>query len=296
MAKIVDASQIDAYIEKLQICYDQAVLTCEEKEAEVNNLTEAFNCLDDLFKRLEVYWKRLENTNEKAKSVCKIISSIQSILNKLKCEAVLDVQAMEALTAQSMEISTYTESNIACISELIMAIDMIQNSNLNKDGAIIKAIHNLKAAYDELLDCMIKLLNGMLELLQYVYSLQCRIIGPVSETPVVLIDCDAPNTTGNTTNPNSPDYIDPVCGDGISNCEGLIGSAEAMGTTWRTFFPIDNNCAYFKQTDELYTETKTQRTDAQTNLFDAKKELELARAKKEGFKKSLDAAKAAKAC
>lgn len=313
MTEAPDTSIIERYLEDLAICKKEAQRVLDVKNAAVNQAKAEYARAFSNLAKFKIYWDKIETTKIKGDlvelSFDATLAAIDSVEGKLKVE----IKALTCLTQEAIILSNQIEKYATCLEELIQKIDRLSNSKIDKNNPVIKALRDLYAAYEAALACAQTAIKELLLVLEQSYVFQRKLEGRLDTAPT-CIDHEQLDGYG-TDDDNDPSTHSPIQ-DGLAAC--VMSAFDLFCKTFPLFritaddacelsyeFPrepddIDCDCeSYQKFVSNTYNQLNAATSasnEASRNLSVAVQEKNEAQSQKEAIEKSLEAAKAAKAC
>ncbi|MEM8527464.1 MAG: hypothetical protein AAF806_10165 [Bacteroidota bacterium] len=311
MGNILEASQIDTYIEELENCYEDARRDYEQKDAQVKAIEKDYARKDSKFQKVKSYWEKIQYTNELGGKVNATLANLEKIIDQeINFYADLDAKAIKVLLYELRELAEMIEHQYnCCLGDLNKRIDQITDANFNKESGIVSALKVLSDAYLAALEQATVALEQVLSLTHHAYHLRYSVNSEeLEDTCLCCEERQKQEAKTKNIDPNSPCSKINIAKDTAcerEHQESLKESVELMITSFADEFPmmvlnedgaIIKEDKYHRAVRTQYDSTEEERKVYFDNLSYAKQCRDLAKSKMDAMKSSLEAAKAAKAC
>ena len=319
-----DTSNIQGYLKDLQLAYEEAVRTSNQKNASLLAAQNEFNRKNNYFLKIKACWESIQTTNDLAVEACGNFNALDEIALDVKEKICLNLWIFQLLKVDVKDIVVRIEMYKACIEHLNSCIESLikQDSGLEKKNRLIKALIALEAAWQEALNVAIKLLCDLLEVVECAFILKCRLAGgglTIDPCPPIVTDpnnptdpttygCDYPSPTGDPRNCRTDKKGDTIGEQKQDFCQ-VVAEAKDLWlcspTNTENCFPLYTindagdyvfNCNYVATTKDKYDTSAAAKDSALTFLGESKMVADMASAKNKSIGKSLEAAKAAHKC
>lgn len=312
MTEAPNTNTIETYLEGLEECQKKAQRNLDVNNAAVKKANADYTRALSNLNKFKAYWDKIEMTNTKGDLAISAYEATKDSIKNLKEKLSAEVEALEFLTQQAILCSNTMEQYSNCLEELTQKIDRLSNSKIDKSNAVIKALKDLYAAYEEALVCAQTVFTQLLMVLEKSYILQFKLEG----TSNPLTECDGYNITIPDANDSS---THDLIHDGLEKC--MEDSLEHLCEAFPLFkVTTDGNCAldydfphddedpnpddcpcdsynrFVRRTYDKLNDAIAAANDTSNALSAAVQAKNQAQATKEAIDKSLETANAAKAC